>query len=251
MAYGFYNLLDKLKRYYTFSKFEKRWLLLSIVILAFIVGFNDGREVFEWGPWLQNFILGLIAVIIAVFVHQSVQRIFGLEQGYRVEFKPFIYGLIGGLVIAFMSYGKLIVLAYSGLKLNIMEKHRLGYFRYQLGYFQLGKISAMGPIANLMVAILFSVMTFLPAAFIEKMVLVNVLFAITNMLPIPPMDGANVLYASRIIYVLLLAGIAAVGLMLIYSWVSTLYAVITGIAFGFLAFTLYIMKVESKGGWKK
>ena len=248
MAYGFYNLVDRLRRYYAFSKYEKRWLLISILAMMFILGFDDGREIFEFGPWTQNLFLGLIGIIIAVFVHESVHRIFGLEQGYKTDFKPFFYGLIAGLVITFMSYGKIIFLAYSGVQLHIMEKARLGYFRYQLGYFQLGKISGLAPVANLLVAIIFKFMTFLPASLVEKIVFVNVLFAITNMLPIPPLDGANVLYASRLIYVFMLIAIVAMGLMLIYQVFNIFYSLAIALFFGFLALMLFI-KGETKGNW--
>ena len=49
--------------------------------------------------------LGMIAITIAVFVHELTHRIFGLEQGFDTEFKPFFYGLVAGLVLTFMSYG--------------------------------------------------------------------------------------------------------------------------------------------------
>jgi Zn-dependent protease len=196
-------------------------------------------------------LLSIIAVIIAVFVHESVHRIFGLEQGYRTEYKPFFYGLIAGLVITFMSYGKLIFLAYSGVRLHIMEKHRLGYFRYQLGYFQLGKISAMGPLANLVVAIIFKFLTFLPATLVDKIVFVNVLFAITNMLPIPPLDGANVIYASRLAYFFMLGAVVAMGLLLIHPVVNIVYAFVIAIVFGIFTVLFYFRKVEPKigGSW--
>ena len=250
MAYGFYSLVDKLRVYGSPTRYEKRWLLISVFVMAFILGFDDGREVFEFSAWMGNFLLGLIAIIIAVFVHETVHRIFGLEQGYRTDFKPFFYGLIAGMVLTSMSYGKILFLAYSGVRLHMMDKHRLGYFRHRTGYFQLGKIAALGPIANLFVATVFY---FVPGAFAQKVVLVNALFAVTNMLPIPPLDGTYIVYATRRFYFMLLGFIFPLGLFFILTAYgihafSFIYAVVLSVVFGLMGFVVWSMKFES-GGW--
>ncbi|MBI3034542.1 hypothetical protein HYY72_05275 [Candidatus Woesearchaeota archaeon] len=197
-----YNWIDKVKRYFAFSSNELKWLLISIPVMAFIVGFNDGRDTFVFSLWMGNLLICLVAVTIAVLAHETAHRLIGLEQGYKVIFKPFFYGLIAGLVLSVMSYGKIVFLAYSGVMLNMLEKHRLGYFRYQLGYFHLGTVSLMGPVANMLVAILFKTFEFLPPELTSKIVLVNIIFALTNMLPIPGLDGPQVLYTSRWLYFL-------------------------------------------------
>jgi Zn-dependent protease len=232
MVYGFYNLLDKIKRYYVFNTNEKLWLIASVALLAFIAGFNDPSKVFSFSGWFGNFFLCLIAVAVAIFVHESVRRIMGLEQGFRVEFKPFMYGLIAGLVLAFMSYGKLIFLAYGGIQFHMMESHRLGYFRYRTSMFVLGRVSALACLANLFVAILFKMMTFLPDAFVHKMVLINVLFAITNLLPIPPLDGVSLLFASRMIYLSMFVFVSVVGVLLLTNWLSLIWVLLIGFALG-------------------
>ena len=232
MVYGFFNLLDKVKRYYVFSRNEKMWLVASAFLLAFIAGFDDKSKVFSFSNWLGNFFLCFIAVAVAIFVHESVRRIMGLEQGFRVEFKPFMYGLLGGLFLAFMSYGKLIFLAYGGIQFHMLEAHRLGYFRYRTSLFVLGKASALACLANLFVAIIFKMMTFLPEAFVYKMVFINVLFAITNLLPIPPLDGVNLLYASRIIYLSMLAFVSVVGVLLLTNWLNIIWVLVIGFVFG-------------------
>jgi len=49
MVYGFRSFLYDIKKYYKFSKKEIRGLVLAILILGFVIGFDDGREVFEIG----------------------------------------------------------------------------------------------------------------------------------------------------------------------------------------------------------
>ena len=130
--YTFYDWVDRIKRYYKFTRSESVWLLVSVLVMAFIAGFRFEGESFVLSVFLSNFALSVVAVALAVFVHESAHRIFGLNMGYKTEFKPFLYGLVAGVILAFMTYGKVIFLAYSGVLLNIIEKHRLGYFIYQL-----------------------------------------------------------------------------------------------------------------------
>src|SRR3989338_4999926 len=186
MDYGFFNWMDKVRRYAPFSKKELMWLGVSVLALTVIVGFDDGSEQFNLANYLANMLMSLVVVAIAVLIHESAHRIAGPNLGYRIEFRPFFFGILGGLILAFMSYGKVIFLAYGSFLLDMKEKHRLGYFRHYLGYFDNGKVAIVGPLANLLAAFAFRAMDFLPDALVAKLVFVNALFVIFNMLPIPP-----------------------------------------------------------------
>ncbi len=246
--YTFYDWIDRIRRYYKFGKNEQLWLFISVLAMAFIVSFSFEGEGFVLSVFINNFALSLVAVAIAVFVHESAHRIFGLNMGYKTEFKPFLYGLLAGVILAFMTYGKVIFLAYSGVFLNIMEKHRLGYFRYQLGYFDLGKVSLLGVLANLFVAIIVKGMGFLPEPLADKIVLVNVLFAITNTLPIPPLDGANIMYASKTAYPFVFGAIISCGVLLLIPLLSVWLAIIASLVIGLLTAITYFNFLEPKLG---
>jgi hypothetical protein len=229
-----YNLFDKVKRYAGFSLEELKWLFISIPIMAFIVGFDDGRDTWNALYWVGNYLLCLIAVTIAVFAHEFAHRVTGLEQGYKVTFKPFFYGLIAGLILSFMSYGKIIFLAYGNVFLNILEKHRLGYFRYQLGYFHMGAVALMGPLTNMCIAILFTLVPIVPSSLAAKIVWVNILFAITSMLPIPGTDGLQVLFASRWLYFLTLGAMIGISVFMLKGftwWVVVIAAILSALVF--------------------
>ncbi len=220
MAIDPYNWIDKVKRYYIFSKDEKLWLAISILVMGFIVGFNDNSETFDIAKWSLNLIISIIAVAIAVLVKESAHRIIGLEQGYKVTFKPFFYGLIAGVILSFMSYGKIIFLAYGTPMPNIIEKHRLGYFRYQLGYFHYGAIALMGPVLNILTAIFLQAINILPAEITSKFVMVNIILALTSMLPIPGTVGLPVLFSSRWVYLLSYGAMIGISFFLLkgFSW---------------------------------
>ncbi len=251
MDFGFFNWMSKLKRYAPFTRKELGWLGVGILIMMFIVGFDDGRPEFNFASYSANMLLGLVAVVVAVFVHESAHRIVAPNLGYKLEFKPFFFGLLGGLIISFMSYGKVIFLAYGSFYLNIMEKHRLGYFRHYLGYFDNGKVAIAGPLANLVAAMIFKSMLFLPDALVEKLVFVNVLFAITNMLPIPPLDGAHVMYATRTLYPFAMALVVGAAALLLIPSVAWWVAILGSLCIAVIYSIFYFRVLEGKvfGSW--
>jgi Zn-dependent protease len=250
MDYGFFNWMDKIRNFYPFTRKELLWIGLSVLIVTFIVGFDDGNKVFNIGTYSANMLVSLIAVLIAVIIHESAHRIAAPMLGYKVEFKPFFFGLLGGLILAFMSYGKFMFLAYGSFFLNVREKHRLGYFRHYLGHFDNGKVAVTGPLANLFAAMVFKGLVFLPEALISKIVFINVLFAITNMLPIPPLDGAHVMYSSRHLYPFTMAAIIGAGVLLLLPGVTWWMAIIGAIALAiFYSFFYFNVLEKAFGNW--
>ena len=242
MDFGFFNWMDKIRRYAPFNNKELMWLGVSVIVLTIIVGFDDGSETFDFANYANNMLISLVVVVLAVLIHESAHRIAAPNLGYRIEFRPFFFGLLGGLILAFMSYGKVIFLAYGSFFIDMKEKHRLGYFRHYLGYFDNGKIAIFGPLANLVAAMVFKGFGFLPEPFIEKFVFINVLFAVTNMLPIPPLDGAHVMYSSRHLYPFAMAAIIGAAVLILFPavtwWMVVLGAFVIAIAFSFIYFHL-------------
>jgi Zn-dependent protease len=247
MDFGFYNWMDKISRYSRFSRKEMLWLGISILVMTFIVGFNDGSASLDPAFFISNMLFSLIAVAIAVLVHEAAHKITAPNLGTKVEFKPFFYGLLGGLILSFMSYGKIIFLAYSSFQMSWLEKHRLGYFRHKTGYFDQGKIAVVGPLANLAVAMVFKSIGFLPESLVTKIVLVNALFAIYNMLPIPPLDGAHVMYATKTVYPFAAAAVIGAAALLLLPqanwWKAVLGAFVIGVAFTFVYFNIIEKKL--------
>jgi Zn-dependent protease len=245
--YSFYEWMVRIRKYFGFSRSELVSLIVAISAMAFIAGFNfEGSANFN--NFAKSFFLSLFAVALAVFAKESAQRLIALNMGYKPQFKPFIYGVIAGVILAFMTYGKVIFLAYGGVFLNIMEKHRLGYFRHQLGYFDLGKVSLVGPITNLTLAAIIKSMTFLPPEISGKLVTINVVFAITNALPIPPLDGANIMFASKTFYPLVLGAIVSGGLLLLYTPLNIILSLVASVILGFVTMFLFFKFTEPKLG---
>ncbi len=242
MNYSVYNWIIKVKKYYPFSGKELIWIGISIAVMTFIVGFDDGKDEFVAATFLGNLLVSLIAVTVAVVIHESAHRIAAPNLGYKLEFRPFFFGIIGGLILTFMTYGKVLFLAYGSFHLDIMEKHRLGYFRHYLGYFDNGKVAVVGPLANLFAAMIFRSMVFLPEALVTKLVWVNVLFAITNMLPIPPLDGGHVMYSTKTLYPFIMASIIGAAALLLIPTITWWMAVLGALAIG-IAWTMFFVNI--------
>lgn len=244
---GWADFKEQIRRHFTFSYEETRLLILYIIVLGFIVGFNDGRETFNLIPWLRNLVNCIIIIALALIVHESAKKIAGLHFGQRTELKIWGPGLAIGVVLALFTNGEWIFIVSGGMVAHMMTATRIGRFRYGFSYNDLGIIAAAGPLANLGLAILLRLLAGLPLpaeALISKAITVNLLFAIYNMLPIPPLPGAMVLFASRSWYVFTFVCILSItALMLLIS--SLFWTIVGSLIIGFVVFIIYFAMIEA------
>ena len=232
--YGFRDLADKTKRYYKYSVDELKGLIISILVLAFIVSFK------EWGygdnfnaiVGLKNLFIAIILITITILIHDGAQRISALHSGFRIEYKMWWYGLLIGLILVFISKGNIWFLAPGGILFHHMATHRLGFFRYGVNIRSVGLITLIGPIANIIFATLIKVsqvnlhLFSVDNIILNKIFLINWVFAVWNLLPIPPLDGVKVFQFSRLTYVALfgfIAGyVALIKFLGVYSYIIAL-----------------------------
>jgi len=201
-----YNMTQwgfKIQRYFYFSEAEIRNILITIILLSSLVGFDDGQAVFQWSFWLRNYINTLIVVALAVIVHLTVQRIWALKDGYRVDYNLGMVPMVLAIIFFFASGGKIWFLAMGGISFTMLETHRLGYFRYQVSVYEQSISALMGNIANIILAFIFIFFYRLWPSnpLIERAIWVNLAYAISNMAPIPPLDGTLVfMWKWKILY---------------------------------------------------
>ena len=234
------DLKDKINRYFKFSAGEIRSLIVTILVFAFIISFRD------WGIGtsinvkigLFNFFNAMLIVTMSMLVYQSVQRIISLYMGYKMEYKLWTFGILLGLIVAFITNGHIWFLIPGGVVYYLLPGHRLGWIRYGLNQFGMGMIAAWGPLASIGLAIFFKLISgVVPNPLITKAILFNLAFAVWMILPIPPSDGNKLFFGSRITYafIMLFVILAAVLLLApIPIWVSVLGAFV-------LAFILWLI----------
>jgi len=167
-------------------------------------------------------------------IHLSVQRVIALAGGFKIEYKNWLYGILLGLGLIIVSNGHLWFLAPGGLVIYMMPGHRLGAFRYGLNVRPMGVIAMAGSLASVVLALLFKVLfTVFPAnTLLFTAMKFNLWFAIFTMLPIPPLNGSHMFFASRIAYVFAFTGIIALSAALFFFGVflSLLIGVVVGAA---------------------
>jgi len=248
------DLVAKVKKYYKPTPLEIRNFFIIVFVLAFIISMN------EWGPGqefqlmygLFNFLISVIIVAISFFFYHSVQRIVGLNLGYKVEYQLWSFGIYFALIIAFLTtaIGKTIwVFIPGGILIHFMAKHRIGFFRYGLNYFGLGTIAFTGPLASIiLVIILKSFAPLIPSFILTKAINFNLAFAVWQAIPIPPLDGSKLFFGSRMVYALGFTTIVAAAILL-YINIPVWIAVIGSILIGVICWFLYYILLE-RSLWK-
>jgi len=98
-----------------------------------------------------------------------------------------------------------------------MIRQRLGEFRYGFSYWANGMIGFWGVLGNMILAILFSIgLYFFPGSFFfTKGLHLNLIMGFLALLPLPQLDGLNIFFSSRTLYIvgILMVLLAAVLLL--------------------------------------
>src|SRR3989344_4630827 len=123
------DLIDNLKKYYTFTKYEVRGYAIAILAVAFIISFREwGTNQFNLTAGLFNLFNSILIVAMSILVHDAGQRIWGLAIGYKIEFKMWTFGVVLGLALAFVTNGKFwLIIPGTTPKVHIAG-HRMGFF---------------------------------------------------------------------------------------------------------------------------
>ena len=242
-----FDMLDRIKRYYRFTANEIRGLVIAILAVAFIISFKEwGTANFDFSAGLYNLFNSVLIVALSILVHDFGQRMWGLSIGYRVEFKLWSFGLIAGLVIAFVSNGNLWIIVPSGFMLHHLAAHRLGWFRYGINYFGQAMVALAGPLFSLMLIILLRVLSILSSnPLIHKAIIFNVVYAITSLLPIPPLDGSKVYFGSRMLYAFVLPAIFVSTILMVVN-VPILLSLVLSFLVRIVLWLTYYITFENK-----
>ena len=167
------DFLDKIKRYYKFTPYELRGLMISILAIAFIISFKEwGTTSFDFRVGLYNLFNAVLIGALSILVHDAGQRLWALAIGYRLEFKMWSFGLLVALVIAFISNGNFWLIVPSGFLMHHLAGHRLGWFRYGINYFGQAMVALAGPLFSLMLIIFLKALyVFYPNPLVQKAII--------------------------------------------------------------------------------
>jgi len=241
------NFLDRVKRYFWFSRTELNGFLLTTFVFAFIFSFDKwGLVEFDFSTGLINFLLAVVICSISLFVHHAGQRLMALKLGVKAEQKIWWPGLIIALLLVIISFGKIKVYAASAVFISLIPHYRLGAHRYGLSVSTLGKVAMSGPIFNVFlatIAIFFEWTGVLPVSISNPFFLFNLYLAAWNLLPIPPLDGSRVVYYSRLVYVFLISSVVG---YIVLIWLFDWYSYFSALAIGVACWLLFLIFFEAK-----
>ena len=184
----------------TFSGRELFDLTLAVLVFSLIFGSSSIKTglLNSWQPSLILFlyIAALLAVTLCILPHELAHKFVARHYGYWAEFRRSNYGLMIGLVLAFI--GIPIIAAPGAVMLDpYIDRSALG------------KSSAAGPASNAIIGFLFfplALYTFVTGNLIgfvltQNVVIVSGMLGIFNMIPIDPFDGAKIWRWSAAAYI--------------------------------------------------
>ncbi len=224
-----------------YLKKEVRDIAITILVLAFVFGFDDKQPTFRLGFWLMNLLRFALIASTAVIVHDIAHkfvasrysivtkyRLWGVQHiwfherrkiAFRIRgmtLKEIPIGIVLALLITFYSMGRFFFIALESFELFPQKHRRMGRRFLEVTDLENGFIALSGPIANMMLAFLFRILNLQ-----NDVVIVNSLFALFHMLPISSLDGAKVFFGSRVLYVLGLSFILFLSIFLQYAGAAT------------------------------
>jgi hypothetical protein len=241
------DLKHKISKYYAFTQSELKGIIISIVALAFIISFkNWGSDEFNAAEGIFNLFNAVLIVALSFLVHDAGQRIWGLAIGYRIEYKMSYMWLLMTVILVFVTNGSFWLLVPGGFIVHHLAGHRLGFFRYGINYFGQAMVALAGPLSNLILLIFLKIIySFAPNPLVEKAIIFNVIYIITCMLPIPPMDGSKIIFGSRMTYAFLLPAIVTATILMIVK-IPIFLAIVLSMLIGIILWLWYYISFERK-----
>ncbi len=167
-----------------FKKKEIRDILISIGVLALAVS-GLGPNWVGAGVVIRNLVSVSFPLALSFFTHELAHKKVALSYGYRSYYRMWGKGLILALLIGIMSNGELLFAAPGAVMIQTRNA----------GSEENGKISAAGPLTNLILAGLFYPFTLIPGLLStigQFGVFINLWLAIFNLLPFGPLDGRKI-----------------------------------------------------------
>lgn len=214
----------------------------------------------------MNFIWLSIVSFIALWVNLTAQKYFSKKYGaittyelwqtkrfgvwksthfpikifsYKINYFP--TGIILPILITIFSTGQILFAASLSFVTKIVPAYRIGRKYTQLTEYELAKISLSGLLANVLFAVILSIIN---KNVFHSLILVNLFIAISYMVPLPGLLGSQIFFGSKNLYVFGLAFILICAVLL--NYINAFYAVIMAIISAIIALTVFYYYKEVK-----
>jgi hypothetical protein len=242
---NYWEYKQRVKKFFNFSLEEIKGLLISIIVLAFIWGYNDGSGSFNLINWLGNYIKSFIMIAVILIMHISAQKLMGIKYGFMIEYKVWLNGLIAGVIVTLLTNGFFPLLIPGGITLLHLTRLRIGEFRYGLNTVESTYSVIAGPYTNFIFAmfmkfIIWQVLGF-DSEIIDEFFKLSLILAVYMILPFNPLPGIIAFVGSKFVYIFLFALLITYILMIA---IFGFYSLIWGVIFGAIIFGIYYWTIE-------
>ncbi len=226
-----------------FTKKESAALLISVIVLSFVFGFDDGKEIFSLNNWIFNFFIVLIAVFISLLFRELIFKWFARRHDATSEYeiwninqvwfnkkleRGFPLGIFIAVVLAIASTGKFFFTALGVHRLREIKHARVGRKSIFLEYSEEAKIASMGILSHLFLASLGLLAGNFLGVNMSAFVNINFFMALFNLLPISNLDGAKIFFGSLITYIFVVVftvvAFLLININLVLGWLIALIA---------------------------
>ncbi len=217
-----------------FTKREKVHLLISILFLTFVFGFDDGSKVFIFDNWIFNLISIFFFLIISILIREVVVKFFSKRHDAISEYeiwrikrvwfgnigklsRSFPLGILMALFITLGSKGRLFFSAIGIHNLSENKSARLGRKQLNLNYLEESQIVSTGILAHIFLGVIGVIIGNYFGINTLKFVNINFFMALFNMIPLSNLDGTKIFFGSLFTYVFLLVFIILLFLLIHFT----------------------------------
>lgn len=183
----------------SFSRTEVVHIFIAVIVLSLsfanvfsrvLRGFFNPNPALDF---LGMFGLSIILIVTSFLMHELSHKFIAQKYGAWAEFRMFPAGLAFAFLLSFTGF----LFAAPGAV----------YIEGRISMKEYGLISAAGPVSNIvMAAIGFTLLFFVSGAvagLVYLFVVLNLVLALFNLIPLGPLDGAKILKWNVAAYILL------------------------------------------------
>ncbi|HLD12321.1 MAG TPA: hypothetical protein VJB87_01875 [Candidatus Nanoarchaeia archaeon] len=239
-----------------FTKKELGSFIGAAIVLGLLVGFDDGQPVFIVNSWLVHVISVIALALVMLLLYTLAQRVIAQKFGgsvekslwslHRYSLKP-RHHLVGfgiplwlllPLIIALVSGSKLVFAGVLSSAVVTIPRLRIGYKLFGIREFERAACLVAGPLSMMVLAIIF--MGFEPSPLVLAARYLAVALALSNLLPLPKLDGSQIFFGSLPLY--MFSVVLAVVTLLMVVHVNAFLALLLGVVLGATAVAAYWWK---------
>ncbi len=245
------------------NKKEIRYYIITIIILSIIFGFDDGAIEFNFLYWLKNFFIVILAVSFSFLLKEAIVRINAKRYGFDYEYdiwkigrywfdpeSEFKYkrkkikipiGIILPLILTLISKGIFYFPVIGTSKLSGNKTKRVGKVFVSGTGIEFAKVYLSGALTYLFLTLVFFNLGEYLDINLMLFVVINLYLAFYSLLPLPGLEGSEILFGSLPLYIFALAFFLATYILM---KTSILFTLIFSLFIAFLIVIIYLYRYE-------